>query len=89
MQPFAPKAKALPIELYSVQEPQVRIELTTARLQIECSTAELLWQYIIYSILRACGGSRTRVTSLENLDNDRYMTHAVVPVGLEPTTLPL
>ena len=26
-----------------VKEPQVRIELTTARLQIACSTAELLW----------------------------------------------
>ena len=37
----------------------------------------------------ACGENRTRVSSLENLDNDRYMTHAVVPVGLEPTIFEL
>jgi hypothetical protein len=29
------------------QEPQVRIELTTARLRIECSTTELLWREVL------------------------------------------
>jgi hypothetical protein len=29
------------------KEPQVRIELTTARLRIECSTTELLWREVL------------------------------------------
>ena len=32
----------------SSEEPQVRIELTTARLRIECSTTELLWRALLF-----------------------------------------
>lgn len=77
MQPFAPKAKALPIELYSVQEPQVRIELTTARLQIECSTSELLWQqhyfHSLHSILLQMRFLREKRQSVQH--NTFYDSH--------------
>jgi hypothetical protein len=33
-------------------EPLVRIELTTARLRIECSTAELQWRGNCYALAR-------------------------------------
>jgi hypothetical protein len=33
--------------LFAIREPQVGIEPTTARLRIECSTPELLWQHHI------------------------------------------
>ena len=40
-----------------LQEPQVGIEPTTARLRIECSTTELLWRTVLQTCRRACPGA--------------------------------
>ena len=45
-----PKKKGAAIATPSISntEPQVGIEPTTARLRIECSTPELLWQHTVF-----------------------------------------
>src|SRR5437763_505450 len=60
-------------------EPQVGIEPTTARLRIECSTAELLWRVLRYALERTRTAmpfgttpSRWRVYQFHHQGNNYY-----------------
>ncbi len=72
------------------REPQVRIELTTARLRIECSTPELLWRGTT-----TCPGADSNRDALRHhplkmaclpVSPPGRLRIATGPTGLEPAT---
>jgi hypothetical protein len=69
----------------SFPEPQVRIELTTARLRIGCSTPELLWQVYVLPYPDLLGGYGTfPPASLEAL-YALERTRTAMPFGTTPS----
>ena len=86
----APVLDAVSVNIKRSVEPQVGIEPTTARLRIECSTPELLWQRTeLHALARIrtatpCGTtpSRWRVYQFHHQGNNP----ATGPTGLEPAT---
>jgi hypothetical protein len=75
----APKSAVSHSLLMTAVEPQVGIEPTTARLRIECSTPELLWQPTNYMPWRGFEPRRLAAPPPQDGVSTSFTTRALIP----------